>query len=135
MPKTAIKRSSAPRKITSSKKKTSKEADFLQKPSCTTCRKARSFMEKRGFKLRFRNLDKERLSVDELEKLIGANDYTKFLNTRNELFRRKKMKLRPPSRDEAVKMMAKEPNLIKRPVIVAGGHVVLGFDEKGIAHL
>ena len=130
MPKTAAKRSSTPRA-----KKSGKQVDFLQKPTCTTCRKARSFMEKRGFKLRFRNLDKERLSVDELQKLIGDNDYTKFLNTRNELFRRKKMKLKPPSRDEAVKLMAREPNLIKRPVIVAGGHVVLGFDEKGIAHL
>ena len=130
MSKTSAKRSSASRA-----KKSGKEVDFLQKPACTTCRKARSFMEKRGFKLRFRNLDKERLSVDELQKLIGDNDYTKFLNTRNELFRRKKMKLKPPSRDEAVKLMAKEPNLIKRPVIVAGGRVVLGFDEKGIAHL
>jgi arsenate reductase-like glutaredoxin family protein len=32
-------------------------------------------------------------------------------------------------------MMAKEPNLIRRPVILAGGRVVIGFDEKGIARL
>jgi arsenate reductase-like glutaredoxin family protein len=42
------------------------------------------------------------------------------------------MKENPPSREKAIQMMAKEPNLIRRPVIVAGGRVVLGFDEKGI---
>ena len=41
----------------------------------------------------------------------------------------------PPTRREAVRMMAKEPGLIRRPLIVAGGRVVLGFDEKGMARL
>jgi arsenate reductase-like glutaredoxin family protein len=45
------------------------------------------------------------------------------------------MKENPPSRAEAIRMMAKEPNLIRRPVIVAGGRVVLGFDEEGIARI
>ena len=116
-------------------KKPAKYAKFLHKPNCTTCRKAKGFLEKRGFQLYFRDLAKHRLSATELEKLIGRRDYTEFLNTRNELFRRKKMKIRPPSRREAIRMMAKEPNLIRRPVILAGARVVLGFDEKGMARL
>jgi len=92
-------------------------------------------MEKRGFQLYFRDLAKERLSSAELEKLIGKRDYTEFLNSRNELFRRKRMKENPPSRKEAIQMMAKEPNLIRRPVVVAGGRVVIGFDQEGIARL
>jgi Spx/MgsR family transcriptional regulator len=116
-------------------KKTGKKVRFLQKPSCTTCRKARAFMEKKGFQLYFRDLDKERLSSTELEKLIGKRDHNDFLNTRNELFRRKKMKENPPTREEAVRMMSQEPNLIRRPVIVAGGRIVVGFDEDGIARL
>jgi len=108
---------------------------FLQKPACTTCRKARSYMEKHGFQLYFRDLAKERLSSAELEKLIGKRDYTEFLNPRNELFRRKNMKENPPPRREAIRMMAQEPNLIRRPVIVAGGRVVVGFDEDGMARL
>lgn len=83
----------------------------------------------------FRDLSKQRLSPAELEKLIGNRDHTDFMNPRNELFRRKKMKDRPPKRREAVRMMAKEPNLIRRPVIVCGGRVVLGFDEKAIKSL
>lgn len=112
-----------------------KKVEFLQKPSCTTCRKARKHLERRGFELHFRNLDKQRLSVAELEKLIGRRDHEDFLNPRNELYRRKHMKENPPSRGEAIRMMAREPNLIRRPVIVAGGRVVVGFDENGIARL
>jgi arsenate reductase len=115
--------------------RSAKKARFLHKPNCTTCRKARSFMEKRGFQLYFRDLAKERLSSAELEKLIGNRDYTEFLNSRNELFRRKNMRENPPSRKHAIQMMAREPNLIRRPVVVAGGRVVIGFDPEGIARL
>jgi arsenate reductase (glutaredoxin) len=92
-------------------------------------------LQKKGVELEFRDLDKERLTADELERLIGDRDHREFLNTRNELYRRKKMKENPPSRAEAIRMMAKEPNLIRRPVILAGGRVVLGFDEEAIAKL
>ncbi len=79
--------------------------------------------------LEFRDLDKERLSETELEELIGDRDYKGFLNTRNELYRTRKMKEHPPSRAEAIKLMAKEPNLIRRPVVLRGSQMVLGFDE------
>jgi arsenate reductase len=116
-------------------RKPRKKVTFLQKPACTTCRKARAFMERRGFQLNFRDLAKERLTPTELEKLIGPRDHTEFLNTRNELFRRKKMKDHPPSRREAIRMMASEPNLIRRPIVVAGGRVVVGFDQDGMLKL
>jgi len=78
--------------------------------------------------LHFRNLDKERLSPEELEKLIGDRDHAEFLNSRNELYREKNMKENPPDRDTAIRLMAENPNLIRRPVVLAGGRVVLGFD-------
>jgi Spx/MgsR family transcriptional regulator len=123
------------RKPAARAKRKGKSVQFLQKPTCTTCRKARAYMEKRGFDLHFRNLDKERLSSEELEKLIGNRDHREFLNTRNDLYRRKNMKENPPSRAEAIRMMVGEPNLIRRPVIVAGGRVVLGFDQEKIDNL
>src|SRR6202161_293695 len=78
---------------------------FLHKLSCTTCRKARGYMEKRGFGMEFRDLGKERLSSAELEKLIGDRDHTQFLNTRNELYRRKNMKENTPARADASRML------------------------------
>ena len=88
-----------------------------------------------GAELESRDLEKQRLSETELDKLIGERDYREFLNTRNELYRARRMKERPPSRAEAIKLMAKEPNLIRRPVVIRGGRLVLGFDEQGYKKL
>jgi len=126
--------STSPRRA-SSARKAKKPVKFLAKPTCTTCRKARAFLEKRQVPLDFRDLGKERLSAAELEKLIGPRDHTDFLNPRNEIYRKKKMKDNPPSRREAIRMMAAEPNLIRRPIVVAGGRVVVGYDEKGMARV
>jgi len=104
----------------------------LQKPSCTTCRKTKAFLEKRHAELELRDLDKERLSIEELDGLIGARDYRLFLNTRNELYRTRKMKENPPSREEALKLMAAVPNLIRRPVVLRGAEIVLGYDEEAL---
>jgi len=88
-----------------------------------------------GAELESRDLDKERLTEAELDELIGERDHKDFLNTRNELFRTRKMKEHPPSRSEAIKLMAKEPNLIRRPVVLQGSKMVLGFDEEAYAEL
>lgn len=85
--------------------------------------------------LETRDLDKERLSEAELDKLIGARDYTLFLNSRNELYRERNMKEKPPSRAEALELMAKAPNLIRRPVVIRGGQMVLGYDEESLKKL
>jgi arsenate reductase len=88
-----------------------------------------------GAELESRDLDKQRLGEAELEELIGSRDYREFLNTRNELYRARNMKDHPPSRTEAIKLMAKEPNLIRRPVVLRGSHMVLGFDEEAYRKL
>jgi len=88
-----------------------------------------------GAELESRDLDKERLTEAELDELIGEREHKDFLNTRNELFRTRKMKEHPPSRSEAIKLMAKEPNLIRRPVALQGSKMVLGFDEEAYAEL
>jgi Spx/MgsR family transcriptional regulator len=120
------------RKTASRAKKPRKTVTFLHKPTCATCRKARAFMEKRGYHLNYRDLVKDRMSATELEKLIGKHDHEDFLNPRSEIFQKKKMKEKPPSRREAIGLMAKNPGLIRRPVIVAGGRVVIGYDENGM---
>jgi len=82
-----------------------------------------------GAEIESRDLDKTPLSVAEIESLIGDRDYKLFLNTRNELYREKKMTEKPPSRAEAIVLMSKNPNLIKRPILSRGGRLLLGFDE------
>ena len=82
----------------------------------------------------FEEVDLNRgLSVEELDKLIGSRDYRQFLNPRNELYRERGMKEHPPSREEALRLMAGHPNLIKRPILVDGRRIGLGYD--GVAEM
>jgi len=81
-----------------------------------------------GAELESRDLDKQPLSEKELNDLIGDRDYKLFLNSRNELYRERNMARKTPSREEAIRLMSKNPNLIKRPVVVRGDQLVLGLD-------
>ena len=81
-----------------------------------------------GAELVSRDLDKQPLSEKELNDLIGDRDYKLFLNPRNELYRERNMARKTPSREEAIRLMSKNPNLIKRPVVVRGDQLVLGLD-------
>lgn len=108
---------------------------FLQKPSCTTCRKAKELLDQLGADFELRSLDEQPLSESELDDLIGPRDYKQFLNPRNELYRDKNMKDKPPTRAQAIKLMAATPNLIRRPVVVRGDQIVVGFDEEGFKQL
>ncbi len=76
-----------------------------------------------------RDLDKQRLSASELDQLIGTRDHTVFLNTRNELYRTRNMAKHPPARAQALKLMAENPNLIRRPLLIRGSQIIVGFDE------
>jgi len=92
-------------------------------------------LQKKGIELELRDMGKDRLTADELDKLIGDRDYRLFLNSRNEVYSARNMKEEPPSRAEALKLMAAEPNLIRRPVVIKGSQIVLGYDEDALKKL
>jgi arsenate reductase (glutaredoxin) len=107
---------------------------FYQKPTCTTCRKAKKWLQEQGVSVEEIDLNRG-LSEAQIEALIGTRDYKQFLNFRNELYRERKMKLNPPPRGEAIRLMAKHPNLIRRPILVKGSKIALGFDEQQFREL
>lgn len=104
------------------------------KPSCTTCRKARAFLRENQIEVQEIDLNLG-LTEQELESLIGTRDYTLFLNTRNELYRERKMKQNPPPRAEAIRLMSQHPNLIRRPILAKGKTLVVGFDAPAMLAL
>lgn len=70
------------------------------------------------------------LTAEEIDKLIGKRDHIPFLNTRNEVYRERGMKQNPPGREEAIRLMAEFPNLIKRPLLVKGSEILFGFSAE-----
>jgi len=82
-----------------------------------------------------REYGKNPFSEKELRDIIGAEPIERFLNTRTPLYREKNMKQKPPSKDEAIKLMPRDPNLLKRPVITKGKKKLTGFNEAEIKEL
>jgi arsenate reductase-like glutaredoxin family protein len=92
-------------------------------------------LQEQGVEHEERQLDREPLSEKELDQLIGDRDYRLFLNHKNELYRERNMRENPPPREEALRLMAAAPNLIRRPIVVRGNRFVLGFDEEQLKEL
>jgi arsenate reductase-like glutaredoxin family protein len=82
-----------------------------------------------------REYGKNPFSESELRDIIGDNPIEKFLNSRTPLYRQKNMKQKPPTKDEAIKLMLKDPNLLKRPVIIKGKKKLTGFNETEVKEL
>jgi len=82
-----------------------------------------------GAQLQERDLGKEPLNEAELQALIGSADIMEFLNTRSASYRAQGFKEQLPTKAQAIKLMAGDPNLIKRPIAMKRPMKVLGFDE------
>ena len=82
-----------------------------------------------------REYGKNPFTEKELREIIGDSPIEPFLNTRTPLYREKNMKQKPPSKDEAIKLMLKDPNLLKRPVVVKGKKKLTGFNEAEVKEL
>ena len=76
-----------------------------------------------------REYGKHPFTEKELREIIGEDPIEPFLNTRTPLYRENQMKQKPPSKDEAITLMLKDPNLLKRPVIIKGKKKLTGFNE------
>lgn len=82
-----------------------------------------------------REYGKNPFSEKELREIVGAGPIENFLNTRTPLYREKNMKQKPPSIKEAIKLMLKDANLLKRPVIIKGKKKLTGFNEAEVKAL
>ena len=70
---------------------------------------------------------KEPPSREFLEKHIDAAHFLDFVSTRSPVFKERSL---PKSKKEAIDLMIKNPNLIRRPILIKGSHVVFGFDKE-----
>jgi len=82
-----------------------------------------------------REYGKTPFTENELRELIGNDPIEAFLSTRTPLYREMNMKQKPPTKDEAIKLMLKDANLLKRPVIVKGKKKLAGFNEAALNEL
>ena len=82
-----------------------------------------------GVDLDERDYAKVPLSASELKELFAGRDPRDFLNARSPAFKAMGLAGKSLTPEQAFALMAKEPNLIKRPIVVAGREIIAGFDR------
>ena len=83
-----------------------------------------------GVELDERDYAKNPLSVAELKELFAGLDPRDFINPKSPALKAMGLKGKTLSAAEAIKLIAGEPNLIKRPLVIAGKTIIAGFDRE-----
>ena len=104
---------------------------YICYPKCTTCQKAKKFLDENGIKYDERNIKEQNPTLDELKKWYKASGLPlkKFFNTSGQLYRSMELSKKLPSmsEEEQLELLASDGMLVKRPIIVKGSTVVVGF--------
>ena len=107
---------------------------FLEYPRCSTCKKAKSFLEENGAVFTARNIKEEKPSYDELKKWHAQSKLPlkRFFNTSGIPYRELGLSKKLPdmSEDEQLRLLASDGMLVKRPLLVSDQAVIPGFREK-----
>jgi len=98
------------------------------KSSCTTCRKAKLLLAELGVEAKVRDYSRKPLEASELEALLPL-DPTPLLGNKSPKFKELGLKDRKLDKAEAIALILSDNNLLKRPLLQAGGRVIIGFDE------
>ncbi|MBI5366650.1 MAG: hypothetical protein HZA54_06410 [Planctomycetes bacterium] len=95
-----------------------------------SCRRAKWFLSDLGVSFEERDVIKNPLSAEEVDRLIGAGNPIAYFNPKNPKVKAKGYLQTPPPREEVVKILAADGNLLRRPIVTMGERKVLGWDEK-----
>jgi len=104
------------------------------KSSCTTCRNAKAKLAELGLEVEIRDYFKKPLGAAELERLL-PQDPAPMLGTKSPKYKELGLKDRKLSKAEAIRLMVQDNNLLKRPILVHPGGVIIGFDSSAYEKL
>lgn len=103
---------------------------FYWKSTCTSCRNARKVLQKRDIEVEEINYARAPLDAETIASIVqAAGGVAKVLNTRHEIAKTKGWSAAPPDEAAFVAAAAKEPNLLRRPILVRGKTVLVGYDK------
>ena len=107
---------------------------LFEYPRCSTCQKAKRYLEDKNFNFEVRNIVIDKLNINELDRLIqkSGKDINKFFNTSGLKYRELKLKdrIQTMSYEEKLQILSNDGMLVKRPLLELGDKVLIGFKEK-----
>lgn len=106
---------------------------FLEYPPCSTCRKAKAWLDSQGVNYTPRHIKEDNPNYEELKNWYAKSGLPlkKFFNTSGQLYKSMQLKDRLPamSEEEQLRLLAEDGMLVKRPILVDGDNVLVGFRE------
>ena len=106
---------------------------FVEYPACSTCKKAKKWLDDHGIAYTDRHIREQNPTVEELrewQKKSGL-ELKKFFNTSGMLYKEMKLKDRLPqmSEEEKYELLASDGMLVKRPLVIGDDFMLVGFRE------
>ncbi len=106
---------------------------FVEYPRCSTCQRAKKFLEEKGVDFEARHIVENPPSIEELRAWITRSGLPlkKFFNTSGLRYKALALKDKLPvmSEDEQIALLASDGMLIKRPLLISNASVCVGFKE------
>ena len=106
---------------------------FICYPKCTTCQKAKKWLDDNKIEYELRDIKEDNPSLDELTAWYKMSELPlkKFFNTSGLLYKSMKLKDKIPtmSEEEQLKLLATDGMLVKRPLVIGKDFVLVGFKE------
>ena len=107
---------------------------FIEYPKCTTCIKAKKYLDSNSVKYEDRHIKENNPSKEELTKWINKYkiDIKKLFNTSGMKYRELSLKEKLPNMtdEEKIELLASDGMLVKRPLLITDDKIVIGFKEK-----
>lgn len=106
---------------------------FIQYPKCSTCRKAKKWLDTHNIAYTDRHIAEDNPSYEELKQWYKKSGLPlkKFFNTSGQLYKNMQLKDKLPSmsEEEQLKLLATDGMLVKRPLLVDESGILVGFQE------
>ncbi|MGX7290427.1 transcriptional regulator SpxA [Enterococcus devriesei] len=103
-------------------------------PSCTSCRKARAWLQEHEIPYVERNIFSEPLNIDELKDILQMTEdgTEEIISTRSKVFQKLNMDLDELSLKELLDLVKENPGLLRRPIMIDEKRLQVGFNEDEI---
>ncbi len=106
---------------------------FIEYPKCSTCQKAKKYLDKKGVEYRDRHIKEEKPTYEELKAWWQRSGLPlkRFFNTSGLLYKELGLKDKLPAmgEEEQLRLLASDGMLIKRPLLVGDDFIRIGFKE------
>lgn len=112
---------------------------FIEYPTCSTCRKAKKYLQDAEMELEIRHIVEETPTVEELRAWVKQSglELKKFFNTSGNVYKELKLKdrLKELSEEEQLNLLAGNGMLIKRPLLICEKGIAVGLKEEKYKNL